>query len=162
MNRILSIAILLLVTASAFATDRFNNVNNQDLRQTPIATTGRILRIDLKNRTLKVRGAESQSLRNVPEIKESLWQRLSARMPSVRKPSIAIALPGHNSRSSSAKSATDNQPPNEFMVVTADDTVFQDGVETLRLEDFRAGETISIHGVLSGSTVNASRIAKWD
>ena len=60
------------------------------------------------------------------------------------------------------KPASDNLPPNEFMVVTTDDTLFQDGVETLRLEDFRAGETISIHGALNGSTVSASRIAKWD
>jgi hypothetical protein len=157
MNRILSIAILLLVTASAFATERFNN---QDLREKSIATTGRILRIDLKNRTLKVRGSESQSLRNMPEIRESLWQRISVKMPGVRMP--AISLPGHNTRSSSVKPASDNLPPNEFMVVTADDTLFQDGVETLRLEDFRAGETISIHGALNGSTVNASRIAKWD
>ena|SRR5215831_15482391 len=157
MNRILSIAILVLVTASAFATDRFNN---QDLRQKSIATTGRILRIDLKNRTLKVRGAESQSLRNVPDIRESLWQRIGVKMPSVRMP--AISLPGYNTRSSSAKPASDNLAPNEFMVVTTDDTLFQDGVENLRLEDFRAGETISIHGALTGSTVNASRIAKWD
>jgi hypothetical protein len=160
MNRILSIAILVLVTASAFATDRFNNFNNQDIRQTPIATTGRILRIDLKNRTLKVRGAENQSLRNMPEMKESLWQRISVRMPSVRMP--AISLPGHSTRNSAAKPATDNLPPNEFMVVTTDDTLFQDGADALRLEDFRAGETISIHGVLNGISVHASRIAKWD
>jgi hypothetical protein len=160
MNRILSLAILLLVTASAFATDRFNNYNNQDLRQTPIATTGRILRIDLKNRTLKVRGAENQSLRNMPEVKESLWQRISVRMPSVRMP--AISLPGHNARNSSAKPATYNLPPNEFIVIISDDTIFQDGIDMLRLEDFRTGETISIHGVLNGNSVNASRIAKWD
>lgn len=157
MNRILSIAILVLVTASAFATDRFNN---QDLRERSIATTGRILRVDMKNRTLKVRGAENQTLRNVPETRESLWQRISVKMPSVRMP--AISLPGHSARSSSAKPASDNLPPNEFMVVTTDDTLFQDGVDTLRLEDFRAGETISIHGALNGSTVSASRIAKWD
>ena len=156
MNRTLSMAILLLMTASAFATDRFNN---QDVRQTPMATTGRILRIDMKNRTLKVRGVESQSLRNMPEIRESLWQRISVKMPGVRMP--AISLPGHNTRSA-AKPASENLPPNEFMVVTTDDTLFQDGIETLRLEDFRTGETISIHGVLHGSTVNASRIAKWD
>ena len=161
MNRILSIALLLLLAASAFATDRFNNFNNQDLRQTPIATTARILRIDLKNRTLKVRGAENQSLRNMPEVKESLWQRISVRMPSVRMP--AISLPGHNSRNSAAKPVTDNNlPPNEFMVFTTDGTLFQDGAEMLRLEDFRSGETISIHGVLNGISVNASRIAKWD
>jgi len=157
MNRTLSMAILLLMTAPAFATDRFNN---QDVRQTPIATTGRILRIDMKNRTLKVRGVESQSLHNMPEIRESLWQRISVKMPSVRMP--AISIPGHNARNSSAKLASENLPPNEFLVVITDDTLFQDGAETLRLEDFRTGETISIHGALHGGTVNASRIAKWD
>jgi hypothetical protein len=159
MNRTLTVALFLIVTASSFAADSSNN-NNQELRQVSIATTGRILRVDLKNRTLKVRGSENQSLRNMPEVKESLWQRITVRMPSVRMP--AISLPGHSTRNSSAKLMSENLPPNEFTVFTADDTLFQDGVETLRLEDFRSGETISIHGVLSGSTVHAFRIAKWD
>jgi hypothetical protein len=158
MSRLLTITLLLLVTASAVAADSFN----QDPQQTSIATTGRILRIEMKNRTLKVRSSESHSVRNMPEIKESLWQRLSMRMPSVRMPSIAIALPGHNARNSSAKSVPDNLPPNEFVVVTTGGTLFEDGADTLSLEDFKAGETISIHGALIGSTLKASRIAKWD
>jgi hypothetical protein len=156
MKRLLSIAVLMLFAASAFATDRFN----QSPEQMALATTGRILRVDLKSGTLKVRGAESQSSKNVPEIKESLWQRIGVKMPSVRMPGrIAIALPGHNSKIS-AKSETIN--PNEFLVITTDDTLFQDGSDPLRLEDFHVGETISIHGSLNGTTLKASRIAKWD
>jgi hypothetical protein len=39
--------------------------------------------------------------------------------------------------------------------------VFQDGGDVIRFEDFKTGETISIHGVLEGKTIVASRIAKW-
>ena len=148
MNRLLSVAILMLVAASGFAMDRFN----QDPQQTPIATTGRIMHIDIKTRTFKIRGAESQpAVRTAPEaIKESLWQRISGRVPSVHMPSIAILLPGRNARFG------------DYFVLTNDNTVFQDGSDPLHFEDFHAGETISIHGVLTGSTVRASRIARWD
>jgi hypothetical protein len=158
MKSLPSIAVLMLFAASAFATDRFN----QSPEQMALATTGRILRVDLKSGTLKVRGAESQSSKNAPEIKESLWQRIGVRMPNVRMPGrIAIALPGRNSKISS-KSASETINPNEFLVVTTDDTLFQDGSDPLRLEDFHVGETISIHGSLNGTTLKASRIAKWD
>ena len=159
MSRVLSIAILLLVTASAYATDRLN----QDPRQTPIATTGRIMRMDLKSRTLKVRGAENQPARSVPEFKASLWQRIGVKMPNVRMPGrLTINLPGRTPKVPAAKPGSEMFNPNEFLVVTTDNTVFQDGIDPLRLEDFHAGETISIHGVLSGTTLQASRIAKWD
>ena len=148
MNRILSIAMVMLFAASAFAVDRFN----QDPELKSIVTTARILRIDLKTRTLKVRGAEPQAPRLTPEIiRESLWQRIGGRVPSVRMPGIMVILQRNPSRNAF-----------DFSVLTNDDTVFQDGIDPLRLEDFRAGETISIHGILSGSTVRASRIAKWD
>ena len=157
MRRLLSIAVLVLFAASASATDRFN-ISPEEMA---LATTGRIIRIDLKSGTLKVRGAESQAPKNVPEIKESLWQRIGVKMPSVRMPGlIAIALPGHTSKISSKPSDTINL--NEFLVVTTDDTLFQDGSDPLQLEDFHVGETISIHGVLNGTTLKASRIAKWD
>src|SRR5215470_7903172 len=157
MKRLLSIAVLALFAASAFGTDRFNNFPEQ----MALATTGRIMRIDLKSGTLRVRAAENQPQKNVPEIKESLWQRIGVRMPSVRMPGlIAIALPGHNSKISSK--APDTTNPNEFLVTTTDDTLFQDGSDPLQLEDFRVGETISIHGVLNGTALKASRIAKWD
>jgi Domain of unknown function (DUF5666) len=159
MNRILSIAVVLLVTASAFATDRFN----RDPEQMSIATTGRILKIDAKNRTMKVRGSEGSGVRNVaaPDVKESLWQRIGVKMPNMRMPGgITISLAGRTTKVPATKPDTNNL--NEYTVVTNSDTVFQDGLDSLRFEDFKSGETISIHGLLNGSTLTASRIAKWD
>jgi hypothetical protein len=50
----------------------------------------------------------------------------------------------------------------EYTVATTSDTMFRDGGDSIQFEDFKIGETISIHGVLSGSTLTASRVAKWD
>jgi hypothetical protein len=50
----------------------------------------------------------------------------------------------------------------EYTVVTTDDTVFQDGADPIRFEDFKNGETISIHGLFRGATLKASRVAKWE
>jgi len=158
MNRILSIALLLVLTMPVLATDRFN----QDPERLSIATTGRIVRVDLKARSLKVRGSDGPTTRNVADMKESLWQRLGVRMPAVRVPGITISLPGRTAKTAAAKPVPDTFNLNEFTVLTTDDTVFQDGIDPLRFEDFRSGETISIHGVLNGSTLKASRIAKWD
>src|SRR5580765_2649094 len=160
MNRILSITVVLLLTASAFATDRFN----RDPEQMSIATTGRIVKIDAKNRTMKVRGSEGPMTRNVsaPEMKESLWQRIGVKMPNMRVPGITIALPGHTTKTPASKPTPEAANLNEYTVVTNSDTVFQDGIDSLRFEDFKSGETISIHGLLNGSTLTASRIAKWD
>jgi hypothetical protein len=161
MNRILSITVVLLLTASAFATDRFN----RDPEQMSIATTGRIIKIDAKNRTMKVRGSEGPAARNAApaEMKESLWQRIGVKMPNMRMPGgITISLPGRTTKVPTAKPAPDTNNLNEYTVVTNSDTMFQDGIDSLRFEDFKSGETISIHGLLSGSTVTASRIAKWD
>jgi hypothetical protein len=162
MNRILSIAVVLLVTASAFATDRFN----RDPEHMSIATTGRIVKIDAKNRTMKVRGSEGTAARNAtpPEMKESLWQRIGVKMPNMRMPGrITIALPGRTTKAPTSKPTPDiTNNLNEYTVVTNTDTLFQDGIDSIRFEDFKSGETISIHGLLNGSTLTASRIAKWD
>ncbi len=162
MNRILSIAVVLLLTASAFATDRFS----RDPEQMSIATTGRVIKIDAKNKTMKVRGSEGPAVRNAlpPDMKESLWQRIGVKMPNMKMPGgITISLPGRTTKAPTAKPAPDATTClNEYTVVTNNDTVFQDGIDSLRFEDFKTGETISIHGLLSGSTLTASRIAKWD
>jgi hypothetical protein len=161
MNRILSIAVVLLLTASAFATDRFN----RDPEQMSIATTGRIIKIDAKNRSMKVRGSEGPAARSAApaEMKESLWQRIGVKMPNMRMPGgITISLPGRATKVPAAKPAPDTNNLNEYTVVTNSDTMFQDGIDSLRFEDFKSGETISIHGLLNGSTLTASRIAKWD
>ena len=155
MNRILSIALLLLAAMSATAADRFA----PNPEQTSIATTGRILRIDLKNKTLKVRGADSQtqSVRNIAQMMQGIKQRIGFTLPG----GIAIGLPGRNGKSPSKPAADAVNTLDEYTVVINKDTVIQDGGDTIRLEDFKAGETISIHGVLSGTTLTASRIAKW-
>jgi hypothetical protein len=161
MNRILSIAVVLLLTASAFATDRFN----RDPEQMSIATTGRIIKIDAKNRSMKVRGSEGPAAHSAApaEMKESLWQRIGVKMPNMRMPGgITISLPGRATKVPAAKPAPDTNNLNEYTVVTNSDTMFQDGIDSLRFEDFKSGETISIHGLLNGSTLTASRIAKWD
>src|SRR5215813_13291621 len=137
MNRILSIAVVLLVTASAFATDRFN----RDPEQMSIATTGRIIKIDAKNRTMKVRGSEGPAVRNaVPaDMKESLWQRIGVKMPNMRMPGgITISLPGRTTKAPATKPAPENTNLNEYIVVTNSDTVFQDGIDPLRFEDFKS------------------------
>ena len=59
-------------------------------------------------------------------------------------------------RTSSVKNA------DEYTVVTTDNTVFQDGADAINFEDFKSGETISIHGVLKGTTLTAFRLAKWE
>jgi hypothetical protein len=159
MNRILCTAFLFLLAGSASATDRFA----RDPEQISIATTGRIVKVDAKNRTFRVRSSDGQSLsvrnmsQNVSGMMQGVRQRISVTLPG----GITIALPGRGSRAPSSKPAEDINSLDEYTVTVTKDTLFQDGDETLRFEDFRTGETISIHGVLVGSTVTASRIAKW-
>ena len=149
---------VLLLAMSAGAADRFA----QDPEHTSIATTGRILKIDMKNRTLKVRGSDSQSLavrnssQNLSQTLRGLRQRIGVTLPG----GITIALPGHGGKGPS-KPAEDINNLDEYTVVITDDTVFQDGGDEIRFEDFRTGETISIHGVINGNIIRASRIAKW-
>jgi hypothetical protein len=158
MNRILTIAAVLLLAITAFATDRFN----QDPQQMSVATTARIIKIDAKARTIKVRGSDGPALRTAPEFKESLWQRIGVKMPGMKVPGgIMIALPGRANRTTQAKPDVVVNP-NEYMVLTTNDTAFQDGPDSLRFEDFKTGETISIHGQLRGAILTATRIAKWD
>jgi hypothetical protein len=144
---------------SAGATDRFAS----DPEHVSIATTGRILKIDLKNRTLRVRGADGQSL----TVRNSSSQSLSQTLRGVRQRigvtlpgGITISLPGRGPKGPS-KPAEDGPNLEEYTVVVTEDTVIQDGSDNIRLEDFRTGETISIHGVVNGNIVRASRIAKW-
>jgi len=156
MNRILTTAVFLLAAMSAAATDR-------DLRSSEeisIATTGRILRIDLKNKIFKVRGSDNQSIRSVssmPEMKQSLWQRIGVNLPG----GITIALPGARTAKNPPKAGGTSNNLDEYTVLFSNDTVFQDGGDSIRVEDFKVGETISIHGILHGNTLTASRIAKW-
>jgi hypothetical protein len=74
---------------------------------------------------------------------------------------ITISATGRTMRvSNSSNSSVKNAY--EYTVVTTGDTLFQDGVDAIRFEDFKSGETISIHGVLKGTTLTAFRLAKWE
>jgi hypothetical protein len=162
MNRILSIAIVFLAAISANGADRFA----REPEGIQISTTGRIVKIDFKNKTIRMRGSDGQaiSVHNVTQ-NISLWmQGVKQRVGGVTLPGgITIALPGRNGKNPPSK--TTAEPTNnleEYTVVITKDTVFQDGGDSIRLEDFRAGEVISIRGALDGNTLTASRIAKWD
>lgn len=147
-----------LVATSAGATDRFA----PDPEQISMATTGRIVKIDLKSKTLRMRGSDGQSLsirsvsQNFAQVVQGLKQHIGVTLPG----GITIALPGRAKNPPKPGEETTNNL-DEYTVVTTKDTVFRDGGESIRFEDFKAGETISIHGVLSSGTITASRIAKW-
>ena len=49
-----------------------------------------------------------------------------------------------------------------FSVVTTGRTLFQDGADPIRFEDFKTGETVSVHGRLRGLVLTASRVSKWN
>jgi hypothetical protein len=151
----LSIAAVLLFTASINAADRFS----PDPEQISLATTGRIVKLDLKNRTLRVRGTEAQAVAAAsrPIQNSSLWQRLGLNLPR----GIRIDLPGLNGKRPSKPASNAENNLDDYTVIVTDDTLIRDGAEPIRLEDFKVGETISIHGVLRGNTLTASRIAKW-
>ena len=155
MSRLLSIAVLLLMAVSAGATDS-NRLNPEAVT---IATTGRILKIDLKNKILKVRGSDGQQIRNLADMKQSLRPRIGVTLPG----GFTIALPSIITGKNPPSKPASNQQNNldEYTVVVTRDTVIEDGSDSIRLEDFKSGETISIHGSLTGTTLTASRIAKW-
>jgi hypothetical protein len=159
MNRILCFVMVLLVAVSAGAADRFA----RDPEKFSIATTGRIVKIDSKQKTIKVRGSDGQalSLRSVSQNFGSVMQGLKQRIGVTLPGGITIALPGRKNASASKTADARNNNLEEFTVAITEDTVFQDGSDSIRFEDFRSGEVISIHGVLIGNTVTASRIAKW-
>jgi hypothetical protein len=158
MTRILSVAVVLFLAASAAAADRYA----RDPQHVAIATTGRIVKIDYKNRTLKLRGSDGSALsirsvsQNFAQMLEGLKQRIGVTLPG----GITIALPGRGKNTSKAAAQVSTNA-GEYIVTLTEDTVFHDGGETIRFEDFRSGDVISVHGALAGSTLTASRIAKW-
>ena len=156
MNPIWTIAVFLLGGMSAAAADR----DFRTPEQISIATTGRIVRIDLKNKIFKVRGSDNQAIRSLastPEMKQSLRQRFAVTLPG----GISLGLPGRMPKPSAKPAGDSANNLEEYTVVFSNTTVFQDGGDAIRVEDFKVGETISIHGVLHGNTLTASRIAKW-
>jgi len=120
-----------------------------------LATTGRIVSVDFKNRMLRVRGTDSEPARNFAQSKP----RLSS--PVITLPGgLSIHIPVRVERPA-PKTTAGTPNLDEYTVVITSKTLIQDGGETIRLEDFGEGEIISIHGVLNGNTLTASRISKW-
>lgn len=141
MNRFIPVAIGFLVTVSVFASDKFNT----DHKQFCIATTGRIVRINPKTRSMTIRSSDPTAAPSIPSLK----------LPQLVFPGgIAVTLPSSSSRPAASS-------PPEYTLVTTNETAFQDGADPIRFDDFKTGETVSIHGVLNGAVLTASRLAKW-
>ena len=120
-----------------------------------IATTGRIMMIDLKNKTLRVRASDDQFTQRF------LLAKQGDTSPVITFPGGAtMRLPQRTGKHPFPGSST-TPNLNQYVVVITSKTVIQDGAEPMRLEDFSIGETISIHGRYAGNTLIASRIAKW-
>jgi hypothetical protein len=117
MRSVVSASFLLLVTVSLFAHDG----PNRKPKAMFIATTGRIIAIDAKARTMTLSSSPGPAI-------------------------LQLASSGLD----------------EFTVMTTTDTLFQDGADPIRFEDFKMGETISVHGRLRGLVLRASKVAKWD
>jgi hypothetical protein len=158
MTRILSTVLLSLLAVSASATDRFA----REPEQISIATTGRITKIDARNKTFKVRGSDGQglSVRNMPQNISGMMQGMKQRVSVTLPGGITIALPGRSGKTGSSP-AEETRSLDEFTVIVTKETVLEDGGEPIGFQDFKTGDTISIHGELSGATVTASRVAKW-
>jgi hypothetical protein len=120
MLRIISVTLALLVAMSVFAKDG----PNRRAKPMFIATTGRIIAVDARARTMMVSGSGGPAILQL-------------------KSTVSSSL-------------------DQFTLVTTSDTLFQDGADPIRFEDFKTGQTISIHGQLKGTILTASRVAKWD
>jgi archaeosine-15-forming tRNA-guanine transglycosylase len=159
MNRVLYIAIVLAFALCANAADRFA----RDPEQITVATTGRIIKVDGKAKTLRVRGSDGQTpsvravSQNFSQMMTGLKQRIGVTLPG----GITIAFPGRAKNPIPTKTDEIKNNLDEYTVVMTDDTVYQDGADSIRFDDFKNGEVISIHGSLNGSTLTATRIAKW-
>jgi hypothetical protein len=159
MYRTVSVVVASLVALSVFATDKVTG-NSGSLS---IATTARIVRIDRKARTMRVRSSERSPSTGHLLIEELSGQRIEFKLPEIVMPGgITIALPGTGTTLPSKPVPDSAANIEEYNVVTTSGTLFQDGADPIRFDDFTAGETISIHGVLKGTVLTASRLAKWD
>jgi hypothetical protein len=157
MRRVLTVAVGLLTATSAFS-------SNSSTREHPaqaIATTARIIRINTKSRTLVVNGSEGAAVQQQAVQKESPFPRIVFQLPGGRfRGGIMIPLPGGSVKP--PRSIPNIEHLNEYTVLTTGDTLFQDGSDSIPFEDFKTGETISIHGELRGTILTASRLAKWN
>src|SRR5215471_2168622 len=107
MSRFIPVAIGLLLAVSVFATDKFNT----DHEQFSIATTGRIVRINAKTRTMTIRSSDTAPAPSVPSLN---LPRL------VFAGGIGITFPTPSPKPAASRLY-------EFTLVTTNDTAFQDG-----------------------------------
>jgi hypothetical protein len=159
MRRILTVAAGLLAATSVFSSNSFTREHPAQM----IATTARIIRIIAKNRTLVVSGSEGAAIHHMVAQKETLWPRIAVQLPGITFPrGITFPLPGGNARAPQPTSTPNIEHLDEYTILTTSDTLFQDGSDSIQFEDFKTGETISIHGELKGTILTASRLAKWN
>jgi len=154
----LTVAAALLTATSAFSSNCFTREHPAQV----IATTARIIRINTKNRTMVVSGSEGAALHHMVAQKETSWPHLAVQLPGITLPGgITFPWPGGNGRAPQPQSTSNIERADEYTVLTTSDTLFQDGSDSIQFEDFKTGETISIHGELKGTNLTASRLAKW-
>jgi Domain of unknown function (DUF5666) len=135
--------------------------NRQGSEGMAIATTGRIVTIDLQNKTLRVRGSDGSTISNFAGLKD-VKPKAAVSSPIIVLPGgLTVHFPGRSAKHPAARKTGSAHSLDDYTVVITSKTLFQDGGDPIRLEDFTPGETISIHGVLSGRTLTASRISKW-
>ena len=148
MLRIPLAAVAFLVSMSVFASDRPNGE-----RSKVIATTGRIIKINTRDKTLTVSG---------PASAEGLEYAAQTAVVAFWNSSTGILIPGGLPIPSQSKSSANLENRYEYTILTTTNTVFQDGAEDIRFEDFKSGETVWIDGALKGTTLTAARLAKWN
>src|SRR6266481_2957718 len=97
-----------------------------------IATTGRIVTIDLQNKMLRVRGSDSEPVRNFVRLKRHFSS------PVITLPGrLGIHIPVRLDRNPNLSKTTAGTPSlDEYTVVITSKTLIQDGAESIRLEDF--------------------------
>lgn len=147
----LTMSLLMAVVASAADQDRLPGDGMF------LATTGRIVAIDLQNKMLRVRGSDNEPVRNLARPKHHFSPPLI-----IFPGGLGIHIPLRVDRNPNlSKTAPAIPNLDEYTVVITSKTLIRDGGDPIRLEDFTEGETISIHGVINGSILTASRISKW-
>jgi hypothetical protein len=157
MRRILTVVAGLLAATSVFASQCFTREHPAQV----IATTAHIIRINSKNRTLVVSGSEGAAVHHMLAQRENPLPRIAVQLPGIPFPrGIMIPLPGGSAKP--PQSIPNIEHLDEYTVLTTSDTLFQDGSDSIQFEDFKTGETISIHGELKGTILTASRLAKWN
>ena len=146
------LAISLLIAAALLAADqdRFTGAGMS------LATTGRIVTIDLQNRMLRVRGSDNEPAPQYVHTRRHLSTSVIT-FPG----GLSIHIPLRVCRNPVSKTSTGVPNLDEYTVIITSKTLIQDGADPIRLEDFTEGETVSIHGVLNGNILTASRFSKW-